>query len=173
MIKTDHLPSEHETKLFEMLEKHNDKVENKKCGLKIPIKHQIHLKDENPVCLPPRQIPYSERDEVVGQIENLLHEGLITPSISPYSAPNVTVNKPDGTLRICIDYRVLNSKTIPSPFPFPRLNELTDRLKSAYYNIEVEQSDQNKTAFVIPTGKFEFKRLPFGLIGHPTPSHNP
>ena len=40
-------------------------------------------------------------------------------------------------------------------------------IKSTYYNIEVEDSDQSNTAFVISTGKFEFKRLPFGLIGAP------
>ena len=93
IIKTDHLSAEHETKLFEMLEKHNGKVEIKKGGLKIPIKHQIHLKDENPLCLPPRRIPYRERDEIGGQIENVLHDGIITPSISPYSASIVTVKK--------------------------------------------------------------------------------
>ena len=77
-----------------------------------------------------------------------------------------------------MDYRALNSKTIPATSPIPRLNEMLDRLKgakyftvidikSAYYNIEVEESDQSRTAFVIPTGKFEFKHSPFGLIGAP------
>ena len=53
-----------------------------------------------------------------------------------------------------MDYRVLNSKTIPATFPIPLLNEMLDRLKgekyftvidikSAYYNIEVEESDQS------------------------------
>ena len=105
-------------------------------------------------------------------------EGIIQPSISPCSAPIVTVRKADGSLRLCADYRQLNSKTIPTAFPIPRLNELLDRLKgaeyfsvidirSAYYNIDVEENDQNKTAFVIPSGKFEFRYLPFGLIGAP------
>ena len=178
VIKTDHLSPDCETKLFEMLETHNTKVENKQGVLKIPVKHQILLKDENPVCLASRQIPYSEREEVKKQVENLLEKAIIQPSISLYSAPIVTVRKADGSLRLCVDYRHLNSKTIPTPFPIPRLNELLDRLKgakyfsvidirSAYYNIEVEENDQNKTAFVVPTRKFEFKYLPFGLIGSP------
>ena len=59
-----HLPGDCESKLFEMLETHNIKVENKQGVLKIPVKHQILLKDKNPVCLASRQIPYSEREEV-------------------------------------------------------------------------------------------------------------
>ena len=165
-------------KLLKILEQHCNEVENKsEPVLKTPIKHSIHLNDNIPMSLPARPLPYSQREEVLKQVETLSREAIIAPSTSLYSAPIVTVRKSYGSLRLCVDYRVLNLKTIPATFPIPRLNEMLDRLKgatyltvidikSAYYNI-VEESDQSKTAFVIPTGKFEFKLLPFGLIGAP------
>ena len=142
-------------KLLKILEQHCNEVENKsEPVLKIPIKHNIHLKDNIPVSLPARPLPYSQREKVLKQVETLRREGIIGPSASLYSARIVTVRKPDDSLRLCVDYRVLNSKTIPATFPIPRLNEMLNRLKgakyvtvidikSAYYNIEVEESDQS------------------------------
>ncbi|CAI7874999.1 unnamed protein product [Closterium sp. NIES-54] len=62
------------------------------------------------------------------QIEYLLDKGLIRPSTSPYGAPVLFTPKPDGSLRMCIDYRALNNQTIKNKYPFPRIDDLLDQL---------------------------------------------
>ena len=90
----------------------------------------------------------------------------------------VPVKKRDGSLRLCADYRQLNSRTVATPFPIPRIDELLDKLKgskyftlidlkSGYHHIDIAVEDQHKTAFVLPNGKYMWKKLPFGLIGAP------
>ena len=86
---------------MQILEDHRSKIADKsKPILKIPIKHSIHLKDNTPVFLPARPLPYSERKEVLEQVENLTHEGIIALSTSFYGTPIVTVRKADGTFRL-------------------------------------------------------------------------
>ena len=88
------------------------------------------------------------------------------------------VAKKDGTLRPVIDYRKLNKITKPDPFPMPRIEDLIDDLASAtyittldltkgYWQVPVEETSRDKTAFVTPFGKYEFTVMPFGLMGAP------
>ncbi|GJP55252.1 hypothetical protein CLOM_g14221 [Closterium sp. NIES-68] len=65
------------------------------------------------------------------QIEYLLAKGLIRPSTSPYGAPVLFTPKPDGSLRMCIDYRALNKQTIKNKYPIPRIDDLLDQLRGA------------------------------------------
>ena len=104
--------------------------------------------------------------------------GVIIPSSSPWSSPVVLVRKRDGTLRFCVDYRVLNSVTKPNVFPLPRINDLLDQLgkskyyttldlASGYWQIKVHANSQKKTAFVTHQGLFEFRVMPFGVMNVP------
>jgi hypothetical protein len=63
----------------------------------------------------------------------LLDAGFIRPSHSPYAAPVLFVKKPDGSLRFCIDYRMLNAITRRDRYPLPRAADLFDRLAGARY----------------------------------------
>lgn len=63
-------------------------------------------------------------------MKELLDNGFIRPSKSPYGAPVLFVKKKDGSLRMCIDYRALNKITIKNKYPLPRIDELLDRLSS-------------------------------------------
>ena len=86
--------------------------------------------------------------------------------------------KPDGTYRMCIDYRGLNAVTIKDKSPLPNLSELRDRvvgstvfssmdLRDGFYNILVKESDRHKTAFRTRYGHYEFNVLPMGLTNSP------
>lgn len=107
-----------------------------------------------------------------------LENGRITHSTSPAGAPIIFVPKKDGTLRLCVDYRALNSVTIKDRCPLPLINETLDRLvgahyfttldlKEAYHRIRIRAGDEWKTAFRTRYGHFEYKVMPFGLTNAP------
>jgi hypothetical protein len=64
--------------------------------------------------------------ELKKQIEELLAKGFIYPSLSPWGAPSIFVDKKDGTTRMCMDYRSLNDVTIKNKYPLPRIEDLFD-----------------------------------------------
>ena len=116
--------------------------------------------------------------EVKAHIQDLLTKGVVKPSYSPYAAPVVVVRKKNGSIRLCVDYRRLNSKTVKDAYPLPRIEEsfnalagakyfTTLDLASGYHQIAMDPKDQNKTAFTTPFGLFEYTRMPFGLTGAP------
>ena len=72
---------------------------------------------------PVRRVPFALRQEVVKQLEKMQEEGVIQPLSSPWASAIVLVRKKDGSLRICIDYRHLNSVTKPDTFPLPRIDD--------------------------------------------------
>lgn len=90
------------------------------------VQMSINLKDDIPVQRAYTSEPKPLYKEVKEYIQDLLVRGWIVKSKSPYTAPVVCVRKKDGTLRLCIDYRLLNQKTVPDRHPLPRIQDLTD-----------------------------------------------
>ena len=81
----------------------------------------------NPARVPPRRIPAHYREEVERQIRVMLEQGVIEESSSPWMAPAVFVTKKSGELRLCVDYRELNKKTVKDAYPLPLPDEVQDR----------------------------------------------
>ncbi|GFO33305.1 retrovirus-related pol polyprotein from transposon opus [Plakobranchus ocellatus] len=88
------------------------------------IEHRITLTTNKIVCLKPYKLPFRSREIVEKEVKEMLRLGVIEPSTSAYSSPIVLVNKPDGTVRFCIDFRRLNSITIKDAEPIPYQEEL-------------------------------------------------
>ncbi|KAK7922290.1 hypothetical protein WMY93_009192 [Mugilogobius chulae] len=143
------------------------------------ISHEIPLTDEAPVRQRFRRIPPSEYEAVKAHIRQLLDGQVIRESSSPYASPIVIVKKKDGSIRLCVDYRQLNSKTRRDAFPLPRIEESLDALcgakwfstidlASGYNQVPMAERDKHKTAFCTPFGLFEFNRMPFGLCNAPS-----
>ncbi|KAI2653682.1 Retrovirus-related Pol polyprotein [Labeo rohita] len=143
------------------------------------ISHDIPLTDDVPVPQRYRRLPPSEYDVVKTHINQLLEAQIIRESCSPYASPIVLVKKKDGSLRMCVDYRQLNSKTRKDAFPLPRIEETLDALTGAlwfstldlasgYNQVPVTEGDKAKTAFCTPFGLFEWNRMPFGLCNAPS-----
>ena len=65
------------------------------------------------------------------QLQELLEKGFIRPSVSPWGAPVFFVNKKDGTLQLCVDYRQLNKKAIKNKYMLPGIDDLFDQFKGA------------------------------------------
>ena len=126
----------------------------------------------------PYRIPNKLKEGVRREIENLVELGIVEPSTSPWASPVVPVPKSDGSVRVCVDYRKLNSVTEADPYYMNTLEEILERvgdskimskldLAKGFYQVEVEPTSQEKTAFVSPFGKFQFRRMPFGLKNAP------
>ncbi len=112
-------------------------------------------------------------EELRKQLNELLTKRFIQPSCSPYGAPVLFSKKKNGTLRLCMDYRALNDATIQNKSPIPRADDLLDQLagatyftnldlSSGYHQIEIEEEDQQKTAFRTRYGSYEWLVMPLG-----------
>ncbi len=125
----------------------------------------------------PLSIP--ERTAMEEYVKEALNQGFIRPSTSPAASSFFFVAKKDGGLRPCIDYRVLNDQTVKFAYPLPlvpaALEELCGAcifskldLRSAYNLIRIRRGDEWKTAFVTPTGHYEYRVMPYGLSNSPS-----
>ncbi|UYV80572.1 hypothetical protein LAZ67_19000747, partial [Cordylochernes scorpioides] len=142
------------------------------------VKHRIHTGDHPPIKQRPYRVSKREREIMQKKVDTMLERKVIQPSESPWSAPVVLVKKKDGTWRFCVDFRRLNHITKKDVYPLPRIDDVLDHLSSAryystmdlktgYWQVEVDERDREKTAFVTPDGLYEFMVMPFGLCNAP------
>jgi hypothetical protein len=125
---------------------------------------------------PPYRTRFSakEQDAINAQVDIWLKNGIIEPSSSLHINSLLTVPKPDGSSRVCIDPRILNSATYPDLAIIPAVQEVLDSLFGSsifssldlfqgYLQIPLEPASRPLTTFTTPAGVFQFTRLPFGL----------
>ena len=131
-----------------------------------------------PISIPPYRMAPKELKELKEQLRELLEQGFIRPSTSPWGAPVLFVKKKDGSMRLCIDYRQLNKVTVRNRYPLPRIDDLFDQLegaccfskidlRSGYHQLKVREEDIPKTAFRTRYGHYEFLVMSFGLTNAP------
>jgi hypothetical protein len=142
------------------------------------VKHKIDTGEHLPLHQPPYASAWRERDLIEEQTRTMLKNKVAVHSNSPWASPVVLVRKKDGEWRFCVDYRRLNSITTKDVYPLPRIDDALSRLEGSryfsildmqagYWQVEVDEQDRAKTAFITADGLYEFRVMPFGLTNAP------
>ena len=140
--------------------------------------HRITLSDVEPIYTPAYRRSEKEREEIRKEIAEMLKYGIISVSTSPWSSPIIRVPKPDGTFRLCTDFRKLNAKMVNIVFPMPRIMDILEKvsrskfmsicdLSRGYWQIVLHPDSKPYTAFTTQDGHYEWNRVAFGLKGAP------
>jgi hypothetical protein len=135
-------------------------------GDEVPIKQHLYR-------LNPLKLQYL-RSEVKYMVDN----DIIETSKCDWSSPCILVPKPDGTYRLCTDFRKVNSVTKTDSYPFPRIDDCIDKIGSAkfvskfdllkgYWQVPLTERAKEISAFVTPDGLFQYKVMPFGMKNAP------
>lgn len=155
-------------------------VSGQDIGFTDVVEHEIIMTDpqQRPIKIPPRRLQGKIKSDVDQEVVNMLRSDLIEPSDSSWSAPVVPVRKPDGSVRLCVDYRALNKATYKDAYPLPNIEDTLYNLHGVkyfssldlvkgYYQVPVAENSKEYTAFVTGSGHWQFKRMPFGLCNGP------
>ena len=168
------------TELVKLLQSYSDvfAVDTKNPETTHTARHVIETGNAQPVRAKNIRVsPQTER-EIKMQVDQMLRNGIIRASASPWASRVILVRKKDGSLRFAVDYRGLNDVTKKDSYPLPEVKDILDRLDgcqfystldgaSAYWSIPIKEADREKTSFITPRGQFEFNVMPFGLCNAP------
>lgn len=150
----------------------------KSPGTNLKVRHHIDTGNHPSIKQRPFRISPKEQEIIHKEVGEMLQNGIIRSSRSPWASPVVLVMKKDGSIRFCVDYRKLNQITKKDVYPLPRIDDMLDTmanmhyytsidLASGYWQVELEESSKEKTAFTSCAGLFEFNVMPFGLCNAP------
>lgn len=148
-----------------------------------PDKYKITLRpDSHPKAYPSRRVPLGLMGRFKDALDKLIKNDIIEPvndnSLSEWVSNIVIVEKPDKSLRICLDPQNLNKYILRNYFHIPTLDELRPKLahkryytvldlKNGFYHIQLDEESSKLCTFSTPFGLFSFKRLPFGISSAP------
>ena len=174
--------SESSSQLLNLLARYRSAIAlpGDRLGATTKATHRIVLKaDSKPCYTPPYRLPHSQRATVDSLVDDMLKDGVIQESYSPWNSPLFLVPKRDGTYRPVIDFRKVNNMTVPDHYPLPVLSDIlqsigkgnsvfsTLDLKSGFFQIPLDKESREITAFSTHNAHFEFLRTPFGLRNAP------
>lgn len=166
--------------LQQVLSKHED-VFKEELGMLKGMKATIRVSAEAcPKFYRPRSVPYAMRAKVEVELERLLKQGIIEPvKYAEWAAPIVPVLKPDGSVRICGDYKLtVNSASSLEQYPIPRVEDLFNTLAGgkqfskldlshAYQQIVMDEESKKHLTVNTHRGLFTYNRLAFGVSSAP------
>jgi len=167
------------TRIRRMLDQQKAMCTGQALGVIKATQHRIDLNaGARPVRFAPRRAGHTARKAETAEVKRQLEANVIEPTSSEWGFPVVLVPKKDGTLRFCVNYRLLNVVTNKYSYPLPRVDECIDSLGEAtifstrdcnagYWQVAIAPEDREKTAFVCHEGAYQYKRTPFGLKNAP------
>ena len=179
-LQIEHLESDQQERLATLLTSFQDvfALGPEELGTTDLVTHTIDTADHSPIRQPVRRTPFALRAQVDQMVMEMLEQKVIEPSTSPWASPIVLVRKKDGGVRFCVDYRKLNQITKLDEFPLPRIDDTLDLLSGAryftaldlasgYWQVRMDPTSREKTAFTTYSGLYEFNKMPFGLVNAP------
>ena len=130
------------------------------------------------VCVKPYSVPQALEDRVLAEIEKLKEKKYIVESSSSWCNNMVPVTKPDGGIRITINFKMLNQLVQPDKYSLPKMNEIIHGLqgqkffskidlKDGFFHIPVKKEHRHKTAFRVKNRLYEWNVMPQGFINSP------
>ncbi|CAM5115076.1 unnamed protein product [Natator depressus] len=140
--------------------------------------HSIDTGNAHPIKVQPYRVSPQAKTAIEREIQDTLQMGVIPSSGSAWASPVVLVPKPDGEIHFCVDYRKLNAVTRPDNYPVPRTDELLEKLgrtqfistldlTKGYWQVPLDESAKERSAFTTHVGVYEFNVLSFGLRNAP------
>ena len=130
---------------------------------------------------PPRTQSAVKQTELFKTLQTLISQGIVAKSQSPHFSQILMVPKPDGKLRMCVDYRALNDCTADASWPIANIAEMLRRIGSqkpkifsimdltqGYHQAPLTVATREYTAFITFSGAYQFTRLPFGPKSAPS-----
>jgi hypothetical protein len=116
-----HLLPQERTRILDTLQRHRTMWDGR-LGHAHTTHHRIEL---TPGAKPVHSHLYRAgpraREVEAAELQRMLKAGVIEPSTAEWASPVVLVPNPDGSMRLCIDYRRLNALTLKDSYPSPRM----------------------------------------------------
>lgn len=148
-----------------------------------PVKLQLK-QGAVPKASPPRSVPDKVRGKLKQELNRLESEGIIAKDCEPseWLSPSVIVNKPDGSIRLCLDPQHLNSQLVRTQCSISTQSEIFSRVsgskyfscidgKQGFHQLVLDSESSHLTCFVTPFGKYKYLRLPMGITNAPELFH--
>lgn len=171
-----HLAEEHRRQLSEIVLSHEQLfiLDKKEIGTISGEPAHITVADPTPCKSPIYRYPEHAKVMISQMLEDMEQRGVIEPSSAAWLSPIVLVNKPDGSKRMCLDFRRVNEHLAADIYPLPRLEDLVNLasghrfyatldLKDAYFQVALDEDSKDLTTFSDGVSLYRFRRLPFGL----------
>ena len=166
------------TEAIRALELEFQDILTKEPGLTNLVRFSIDTAEQRPIHQRAYSTPAALKDSIDKEIDWLLSKQFIRPSDSPWASPMVTVRKPDGSARLCVDFKAIKQVTVQAPIYMRRVVEVLESvgksqdiskidLTKGYYQIPMVEENIGKTEFTCHRGRFEFLRMPFGVKNAP------
>lgn len=166
--KFAHLPSKEGQSLKTILSEYRDLFSDAPRCTNATV-HDVELKEDNLIRQHPYRLSLRKLAVLKEEIDYMLDHGIIEPSQSKWASSCMLVDKPDGTVRFCTDYRKVNALTKADSYPIPidkigRAKYITkcDLLKG-YWAVPLTERAKQISAFVTPEGTYQYRVMPFGM----------
>ena len=175
--KLSHLPSVQRKELAEVITQYREVFPDVPSKTNL-IEHDVDVGDSAPIKQHPYRVSPMKKELLDKEVQYMLKNDIIEESQSNWSSPCILVPKHDSGFRFCTDFRKVNDKTKSDSFPIPRIADCIDQIGNAklvstfdmlkgYWQVPLTQRAREISAFVTPSGLYQYKVMPFGMKNAP------
>ena len=175
--KLSHLPSVQRKELAEVITQYREVFPDVPSKTNL-LEHDVDVGDSAPIKQHPYRVSPMKKELLDKEVQYMLKNDIIEESQSNWSSPCILVPKHDGGFRFCTDFRKINDKTKSDSFPIPRIADCIDQIGNAkfvstfdmlkgYWQVPLTQRAREISAFVTPSGLYQYKVMPFGMKNAP------